>query len=569
MFRAVRRLMASNMDLLSWTFQNQSESDETPLLIDPSNTERSFSYSKLLSLTKQLIAGLKYAGITPGDCVLVNAFNDINYPVLYFGIVGTGAIFTGVNPSYTVDELAHHMRLTKPKAFIVEPDLLEKTIQAARDTGLDTNKMFTFDHSTPNTTSSIPSWTTLFNHGSQEWTPVPDPSQAIAQYASTSGTSGLPKAAAIPHTYHVSQAALLATNQPSSYSVRRLTALPPFHAFASPIVPASIHMRVPVYIMRRFDMSAFLAHLEQYQISETYLAPPVIVALAQHPGCTREALKSLRQIFYGGAPLKLANRLPLAELMDESAAIQPVWGMTETGWITCGHWGQQSADESVGWALDGFDAMRVDRDGLVGELVVKPPAPMLRYLQNEVATQETITEDGWVRTGDIGYVEAGKVFVVDRKKDIIKVRGWQVSPVEIEAVLLQHPDIQDVAVIGISEENGMGEIPKAFVVLKSGCDYQPELRDIQKFVHGKLAKYKAPQAIAFVDSIPKNPTGKIIRRNLRQWEERRAASDRLKEERRVADSWEFLFISSWLISVIVLVCCLMQRKALRRPAHHS
>jgi 4-coumarate--CoA ligase len=508
------------MDLISWIFQESSHLDDTPILLDAANPNRCLTYSQLLCAVKEVISGLQHAGHRPGDCVMVNAFNDVYYTVLYLGIIGSGGVFTGVNPSYTSAELLHHMKLTKPKFLVVEPDLLEKTLQAAKEIGLDTANVYAFDHTTQLESAAIHSWTELLNHGQKEWAAVNDPNRTVVQYASTSGTSGLPKAALIPHSYHVSQAQLICDHDQVPYQIRRLTALPPFHAFASPIIPASIRKRYPVYIMRRFEMGNFLQYVKEFQISETYLPPPVIIALPRHSMCNRSTMSSIRQIFFGGAPLKLAHREPLNAVLDQQAKIQPVWGMTEIGWITRGLWSETLSDESAARLQEGFEIRVLDENNndvshlkILGELVVKAPAPMLGYINNLTATKEIFAEDGWIRTGDLGYVKAGKPFVIDRKKDIIKVRTWQVSPAEIEAVLLQHPDIYDAAVIGITLNNGMGEVPKAFVVLLPGTKLK--VRTIKKFIAGKLARYKIPEEIVFIDAIPKNPTGKILRRLLR------------------------------------------------------
>jgi acyl-CoA synthetase (AMP-forming)/AMP-acid ligase II len=150
----------------------------------------------------------------------------------------------------------------------------------------------------------------------------------------------------------------------------------------------------------------------------------------------------------------------------------------------------------------------------VGNIVVKCPAPMLGYLDNEKATLEALEGDNWVRTGDVGQLIDGKVFVVDRKKDLIKVRGWQVSPAEIESVILQHPDILDVAVIGVELENNSGEVPRAYIVHRPESKLGPS--EVKAFARKSLAKYKLPEEIIFVERIPKNSTGKILRRVLRE-----------------------------------------------------
>lgn len=162
--------------------------------------------------------------------------------------------------------------------------------------------------------------------------------------------------------------------------------------------------------------------------------------------------------------------------------------------------------------MDDDDNTIVDEQ-VTGNIFVKAPWPMLGYIDNEKATTETLPGDDWVRTGDVGQYAGGKVWVVDRKKDLIKVRGWQVSPAEVESVVLQHPNVLDAAVIGVELENGAGEIPRVYVVLRPDTKLEPA--ELKTFAGQSLAKYKLPEEILFVERIPKNSTGKILRRILR------------------------------------------------------
>jgi 4-coumarate--CoA ligase len=267
------------------------------------------------------------------------------------------AVYTGVNPAYTSHELVHHLRLTRPKVLLVEPGLLKNSLEAAQEYGLPESSIYLFDAFETGAEADVatfPSWQRLLEYGEEDWVTVKNPSRAVAQYASTSGTSGLPKAALLPHSYHVSQAMLRLTDDTLSYVPRRLTPLPPFHVFATPIVPSAIRQGTPTYIMRRFDMQAFLDCIEKFEITETYVAPPVLVGIPLSPFCSKEALRSLRQIWFGGAPLRYGNQVPLYEHLHPDAKIQPVWGMTEAGWITAGTWPEKLQDDSSGRALPIF-----------------------------------------------------------------------------------------------------------------------------------------------------------------------------------------------------------------------
>jgi acyl-coenzyme A synthetase/AMP-(fatty) acid ligase len=237
----------------------------------------------------------------------------------------------------------------------VEPQLLTNALAAAAEVGLSTSCIYAFDVVSKSDDGGVQSWEVLLKHGERDWVAVKDWSQAIAQYASTSGTSGLPKAALLPHSYHVTQGELRLTNGTLPYQSKRLTALPPFHVFATPIIPSSIREGITTYVMRRFDMQAFVDTVERFDITETYLPPPCLVGLPQMPFATKQALQSLRQIWFGGAGLKYGNQLPLYALLHPEAKIQAVWGMTEAGWITSARWDERTADDSVGRSLPGFE----------------------------------------------------------------------------------------------------------------------------------------------------------------------------------------------------------------------
>ncbi|KAF2441575.1 acetyl-CoA synthetase-like protein [Karstenula rhodostoma CBS 690.94] len=513
------------MNFAAWALSPVTYDVDKPLLIDASHPEHSVSFNQLKNQVQQLVAGLKAIGIQRGDCVCVNAFNNISYNVLYLGVIGAGAIFTGVNPAYSEHELAHHLNLVGAKVMIVEPSMLEKSTRAAESCGFSKSRIFAFDvHDPMPQNTGVQSWSTLLGYGIGEFDNGCDPEKTVAAYQSSSGTSGLPKAAMIPHSYLISQATLRTGGSELPYEVCRLTPLAPMHAFATPIVASSIRIGSPTYILRRYDETEFIHSIERYHITETWLPPPPILSIAKSPLATKTALQSLRQIWHGGAPLSNNDQMPLQGLLHPEANISPVWGMTEVGWITTVAWSSRRTDDTVGGPLKGFKVRVIDDNGrpleepgATGELQILAPHPMLGYLNNAEANKEIFTVDShgkWVNSGDIGYVtEQCNILIVDRKKDLIKVRGWQVSPSEVESRLRQHPDILDVAVVGVPLGNGLGELVRANVVRRNESMSESE---IQQFAAVSLAKYKVPTDIVFSDSIPRNPTGKILRRLLRE-----------------------------------------------------
>jgi acyl-CoA synthetase (AMP-forming)/AMP-acid ligase II len=282
-----------------------------------------------------------------------------------------------------------------------------------------------------------------------------------------------------------------------------------------------------VVTMPQFDLEAFLKIMQNYKISRACLVPPIILALAKHPMVDQYDLSNLKQIFSGAAPLS-------AELQSAAAArlgctVVQGYGLTETSPVTHATPNDPSKVKpgSVGPSLPNTETQIVDVEtkapvevGKEGEIWLRGPQVMKGYLNNPDATHNMLDAQGWLHTGDIGYVDQdGYLYVVDRLKELIKYKGMQVAPAELEGVLLRHEAIADAAVIGVPDAEA-GELPKAFVVLKPGRELSEE--DVMTFVAGQVAPHKKVRRVAFVPQIPKSSSGKILRRVLVQ-QEREAA----------------------------------------------
>jgi 4-coumarate--CoA ligase len=271
--------------------------------------------------------------------------------------------------------------------------------------------------------------------------------------------------------------------------------------------------------MPRFDLEQFLRLHQDYGITRSFVAPPIVVALAKHPMVDSFDLSKLEQVFSGAAPLS-------AELALEAGArlgcevvqgygmteMSPVSHLTPPGRFKPGSVGVTAPNTETRIVEPGSGKdLGVDEDG---EIWVRGPQVMLGYLNNEQATSSMLDEAGWLRTGDIGHIDAdGHLFVVDRLKELIKYKGFQVAPAELEALLLTHPAVADAAVIGRPDEEA-GEIPVAYVVLRPGAEASEQ--DISDYVATKVAHFKQIRHIEFTDAIPKSASGKILRRMLRQ-----------------------------------------------------
>ncbi|KAF8854356.1 4-coumarate-CoA ligase-like protein [Acephala macrosclerotiorum] len=501
------------MDIVSWTFEREQHDLKKPIYFDCKTPTRSISTRQARKLVRELVSGLQHHGVGKGDC--------INYTSIYLGIIGSGACFTGANPGYTARELAHHVRITGAKILLTEQKTLPVTLEAAAECGISSSKIFVLNYQDESVPSPHQSWTTLLSHGEKDWVTITD-SNTPAAFVSTSGTSGLPKAAVIPHSYLISQGNFQETMIRKNEKISTLIVVPPFHVFTMPVQHAlPLRTGTPAYIMPRFQESDFVHSLIQFKITQTVVVPPILMALTKR---SSEELASLRKIFVGGSVATNGMQQQLYEKLSPQARIVQVYGMTEVGWATT--WIKDAKDEtgSVGQPLPetrlrlvATNGNLITKDSLTGEVQILTPTSMRGYFNNPTSTNEAFTSDSWIRTGDIGYVKDGNWYIIDRTKDLIKVRGWQVSPAEIEAALLEHPDIVDAGVIGIPAADGCGQAPAAFVKRNEGS--RLDMEGVREFLGSRLARYKNVGEVEFVDSIPRNPTGKILRRVLRDTRE--------------------------------------------------
>jgi acyl-CoA synthetase (AMP-forming)/AMP-acid ligase II len=308
---------------------------------------------------------------------------------------------------------------------------------------------------------------------------------------------------------------------------RVIGVLPFYHIYGMLVIlNLCLHKGMTIVTMARFDLEQFLKIMQDYQITRANLVPPIILALAKHPIVDNYDLSHLKIIMSGAAPLSAELAQACAERLG--CIVLQGYGLTETSPVT--HVNPEDPARiklgSVGVPIANTECAVVSLEtgnplGIreEGEIWIRGPQVMKGYLNNPDATAQTLTPDGWLRTGDVGYVdEDGYFYIVDRVKEMIKYKGLQIAPAELEAVLLTHPAVADAAVIP-SPDPEAGEVPKAFVVLK-GAATAEELMD---YVAARVAPFKKIRRIEFVEQIPKSPSGKILRRVLVQQERERAS----------------------------------------------
>lgn len=524
------------------------EDSEKPILLDADRPETHFLNKTQFRLSaKQIALGLIDAGLREGDRVLVFSSNNIYFPSIFVGILMGGGIFTGANPGFTSRELAYQIKDSGSTFLFAVSTQIETALEAAKLAGLSSDRIFAldpsvlppFDQSAPTQAtqvSGVQSWTNLLLGNQEraktwEWAEPSNPDTTVCCLNYSSGTTGVPKGVEITHKAFVANntgVIELINKDPEEAAARKrsrlLAFLPMYHAYGQTQF-ISIYPRIGalIYVMPSFDFVKMLEHVQRFRITTLMCVPPILVNLSKHPIVKNYDLSSIERILSGAAPLSREVAEAVEALWPNgSLAIKQGWGMTELT-CTCMTWDPRlkSHVTAVGELVPNASARIMKLDGKTevkqpgerGELWVTGPTLMKGYWNNPAATAETfsIDPDGtrWLKTGDVVYVESfepGAIFhVVDRIKELIKVKGNQVAPAELEAVLLEHHEIADAAVIGVPANQD--EVPRAYIVKVQGSKLTEE--EIVKWMEGRVAKHKRLRGgVRFVDAIPKNPVSK-------------------------------------------------------------
>ena len=530
-------------NILSYLFPPGKVLNNKPLWIDAANPSHSLSQAQMLSWTRRFAKGLDNLGVAHGQAVLVFTTNHLFVPVAYLAAAGSKRYFSGSNSAYSVNEVAYQMKSLDAAIVLIHPSLLKTGVAAAKQANIPRNRLFIFSESEHPITQGISDWRSMLASESEaeswRWDPLEEEEaslQTIAAINFSSGTTGLPKGVCITHRNLISNAAQsifskFEGTQNSAESPgpeRWLAFLPLYHAYSQLwTINIACKLLVPVFIMPNFVYEDFLRYIQEFKITNLQLVPPVLVMLSKRPETFKYDLKSLRHVFCGAAPLS-------SDLQNEvsrrfNVVVCQGWGMTETTCVGIMMPGKtEDLTGSIGYLVPNTEAKLMDEDGKEvieeshsGELWLRGPQILLAYWRNEEATKESKTEDGWFKTGDIAVCKNQKWWIVDRKKELIKVKGLQVAPAELEAVLLEHEDVADAAVVGINIHGE--ELPRAYVVLlrRAKGKYAELREDIQGFVAGKVAKHKKLSGgVKFVDEIPKLASGKIVRKVMKEWAKR-------------------------------------------------
>ncbi|WP_405863989.1 4-coumarate--CoA ligase family protein [Streptomyces sp. NBC_00005] len=527
-FPAVHIPEVSVFDLL-FTDIDQTDLDRIAL-IDTAGGART-TYRELIEQVNAMAGALAARGIDVGDVVGLLAPNSSLFAVAFHGILRAGATATTINALFTAPDIAKQLTDAKATTLITVSALLPQAQEAARKVGIAPDRLIVLDGEGEAATGH-PNADDLLASGA----PAPqvdfDPATHLAVLPYSSGTTGNPKGVMLTHRNLVANMAQIRQLLAMNSDDRILAVLPFFHIYGMTVLlNAALQARAALVVMPRFDLTAFLDTIQEHRITHGFIAPPVAVALAKHPLVDQYDMSALRIVLSGAAPLDAELGTAVAERLD--VRVLQGFGMSElspVSHIMPADGGQERFGEvaplnSCGWAVPNTINMIVDpatgkevtypTEGLSepGELWVKGPNVMTGYLGNEEATASTIDSDGFLHTGDLARVDhVGRVFIVDRLKELIKYKGYQVPPAELEALLLTHAAVADAAVVGVTDDDGE-EIPKAFVVRRPGTDLTAD--EVIEFVAGQVAPYKKVRRVEFIDAIPKSASGKILRKDLR------------------------------------------------------
>jgi len=419
-------------DAASFALDHCDYDPDKPIYHDLENPSRTISHRQANTIVRKLVAGFRRAGLKKDDCFSITSFNEIMFSMLFLAGVGAGGIFSGMNPAYRGHEIRHHIRTAEVKLFICEPEFLDELVKVLDAEGIGREKLFVFNTRPEQVVpAGFRSWSWLLEQGSEEWDRCYDREVLKGKELSrltTSGTTGPPKFAMQTHSCGTSYHTMVSQGREVPWEPRVLSVLPSFHVATVPAVHVSpLHSGNKIWIMRRFDLAAYLSAIQTHQITDLGMAPPLVIAIINSRITKNYSLKSVRRIGCGAAPLDAESQNRLQALCAPDCAFTQVWGMTETtSALSIFRYPESDDTGSVGnLFLPGTDLKLIDDDGkditafdVRGELCVKGPTVIKGYFNHPKANAESWDSDGYFKTGDILYCDGrtGKWYVVDRKK---------------------------------------------------------------------------------------------------------------------------------------------------------
>ncbi|KAF8338789.1 AMP binding protein [Cantharellus anzutake] len=536
---------APSTSIFTFLKRNESPSDAKRVAFIDAVTDERITRGQVFDFALRVGYGVKQIGGKRGDVAMILCPNSIAWPYTFLGLQAAGLRPTLANVAYTPPELTHQLKDSRAHLIFVHPLLFPTVINTLNGLGLKEGeikkRVIIMSHTSQDEkdekTVGIPaSWRRLKelrNGGKlakeEEFNGSQVHETALLCYSS--GTTGLSKGV---ETTHENITSVIQISKPvfppiSSDKDVGLAVLPFFHILISLVVLFFFDFKVPNVVMAKFEPVLFCASVEKYKVTTSAIVPPILLGLTLHPAANKYDLRTIKTLFSGAAPLSagLVKRVKQKFISrgNHDAVITQGYGLTETS---------PTAIWFLRLLLPNLEVRLVDDDekdvppgpDSRGELWIRGKIIMKGYLNNARATKECITPDGWFKTGDIAIIDnEGFYYIVDRKKELIKYKGFQVPPADLEAVLLTHPDVADAGVIGIYSQKDETELPRAYISPKNAALADPKNRDqckaferaVQDWIKSKVAHHKQLRGgVIVIAAIPKSPTGKILRRELRE-----------------------------------------------------
>jgi long-chain acyl-CoA synthetase len=485
--------------------------------------DNALTYRELDNLTNQFAHALQALGVKQGERVCLLMTNRPEFVIACYAIARIGAVFSPINPAYKEREIAYQLANTGATTIVAQHNLLPM-VEAVKDQAPVLKQVISVGPENLYAGTHHLSFADLLK---AQPTARPGVDVALSDLVAlpfSSGTTGLSKGVMLTHRNRVSISVQFASAMHVTEEDRFLLFLPLYHAYGIALMDSALSAGATIVLMERFTPGVCVHLIAQHHITLLPVVPPVLMALLAWPDLQQYDLSSVRYAMSAAAPLAPSVARAFQQLTR--VRVLQSYGLTEVG---PSHLNPIDNDElnvleSIGLPIFNTEQKVVDIEtgvkeltvGEVGELCIRSPQVMAGYWKAPGATASAL-RDGWFYTGDIGFIDArGYVFLQDRKKELIKYKGWSIAPAELEALLLEHPAVADAAVIGIPDEEA-GEVPKAFVV-RTADSPAVTADELVQFAAGHLAHYKTLHEIAFIEAIPRSPSGKILRRVLKEQE---------------------------------------------------
>ena len=507
-----------DLPLPAFVLQRAEELGSKPALIE-GPTGRIITYAALAQSVRRVAASLAARGFKKGEVFGILSSNVPEYAMMFHGVALLGGIVTPINPLYTEHEIAHQLKDAGARFLVTGLQFVDKARAAAREANVE--ELFVFGEA-----EGATPFASLIESEGEVPTVEINPREDLVVLPYSSGTTGLPKGVMLTHRNLVANLCQMEGLEYFTENDTLVCVLPLFHIYGLMVIlNLGLQKGATIVTMPRFELDQFLQALQDHGVTMAHIVPPIVLALANNPIVDNYDLSKLHTIFCGAAPLGEALTRAFTDRLK--CKVRQGYGMTETSPVTHSTPADpaQAKFGAVGVCAPNTECRIIDLEtgealgpGREGELCVRGPQVMKGYLNRPEATAHTIDAEGWLHTGDVGYAdEDAHFFIVDRAKELIKYKGFQVAPAELEAILLTHPSIADAAVIPRPDEEA-GEVPKAYLVRKDEVSAEV----IMEYIAARVAPFKKIRYVEFIDKIPKSASGKILRRVLIEVERARS-----------------------------------------------